>query len=90
MLDKKYALPLPLIGVILAFLKKNTFDDAHRPVLWHQCLLVLVQRYNSGFSDEQKREILGLVSRHRHPEMGLEIERELSGQSESRVDYMEQ
>lgn len=90
MLDKKYALPLPLIEVVIAFFKKNTFDGIHRPVLWHQCLLVLVQRYKNGLSGGQRLEILGLASRHRHPEIGLEIERELSGQSESRTEYMEQ
>ena len=42
-------------------------DSREMPVLWHQCLLVFVQRYKSDIAVEQKEALLGLLRRKSHP-----------------------
>ena len=52
-------------------------DDRHLPVLWHQCLLVFVQRYKEDMSTEQKESIMKLLKKHTHDKITPEIRREL-------------
>lgn len=52
-------------------------DGRHLPVLWHQCLLVFVQRYKEDMSSEQKESLFELMRKHNHDKITPEIRREL-------------
>ena len=47
------------------------------PVLWHQSLLVFVQRYGSDLTPEQKDALLDVVRARPHTQMGPEIRRHI-------------
>ena len=47
LLDKKYALPFRVIDAILEHFMRFKKDDRLLPVVWHQSLLVFVQRYKN-------------------------------------------
>ncbi|XP_006860515.1 PREDICTED: bystin [Chrysochloris asiatica] len=77
LLDKKYALPYRVLdAVVFHFLGFRT-EKRKLPVLWHQCLLTLVQRYKADLSTEQKEALLGLLRLQSHPQITPEIRREL-------------
>lgn len=80
LLNKKYSLPAPVIGSLVRHFASFAKDrDAVLPVLWHQCLLVFVQRYKNEVQDEA-REALRLVMKvHSHHKITPEIRRELFG-----------
>lgn len=96
LLHKKYSLPAPVIGSMVKhfqqFIVSPEKMDMTLPVLWHQCLLVFVQRYKKELKEEA-REILRQVMRiHAHPKITPEIRRELFGLSawkEERVNQGE-
>mmetsp|Transcript_14559 Transcript_14559/g.20766 ORF Transcript_14559/g.20766 Transcript_14559/m.20766 type:complete len:494 (-) Transcript_14559:250-1731(-) len=82
LLNKKYSLPSPVIGSMVrhfaSFMNEGR-KNVTLPVLWHQCLLVFVQRYKNEVQDES-REALRLVMKvHYHPKITPEIRRELFG-----------
>lgn len=52
-------------------------DDRKLPILWHQCLLVFVQRYKEDMSSEQKESLMSLLRKHCHDKITPEIRREL-------------
>jgi len=85
-LNKKYSLPLSAIDAVVEhFLGfKQVADDL--PVLWHQCLLTLVQRYKHDLAKEQKSKILKLITIHHHHEISVEIQREISSSKRNRGD----
>ncbi len=58
LLDKKYALPFRVLDALVAHFLSFRTDKRTLPVLWHQSLLTLVQRYKVDLSSEQK-EALG-------------------------------
>ncbi|EFO98636.1 CRE-BYN-1 protein [Caenorhabditis remanei] len=61
LIDKKYALPYQAVdGVVNHFIRLKT-DERDMPVLWHQCLLALCQRYKNDLSAEQKAAIHELI-----------------------------
>uniref|UniRef100_A0A8R1IAP4 Bystin n=1 Tax=Caenorhabditis japonica TaxID=281687 RepID=A0A8R1IAP4_CAEJA len=61
LIDKKYALPYRAIdGVVNHFIRLKT-DERDMPVLWHQCLLSLCQRYKNDLNAEQKTAIYELI-----------------------------
>ena len=48
LLDKKYSLPVPVIQSIIGhFVRFQDKPGVELPVLWHQALLVFVQRYKN-------------------------------------------
>ena len=49
LLDKKYALPYKVVDSLVFHFIGFKNDSRELPVLWHQSLLVFVQRYNSDF-----------------------------------------
>jgi essential nuclear protein 1 len=80
LLDKKYALPIRVIDSLVKYFAK--FDVPSRleealPVLWHQTLLVFVQRFKQELSQEQKAQLMHLVQQRGHYQIGAEIKREL-------------
>lgn len=88
LLDKKYALPFRVIDALVFHFLKFERDRRVLPVLWHQALLVFVQRYKEDISSEQKEALYGVLRVHLHPKIGPEIRRELQN-SKSRDEETE-
>lgn len=83
LLDKKYALPFRVLDALVAHFLSFRTDKRTLPVLWHQSLLTLVQRYKADLSSEQKEALLELLKAQTHPSISAEIRRELQN-SETR------
>lgn len=83
MLDKKYALPFRVLDALVAHFLSFRSDKRELPVLWHQSLLTLAQRYKADLASEQKGALLELLRVQSHPQISPEIRRELQN-SESR------
>jgi essential nuclear protein 1 len=81
LLNKKYSLPTPVIESLIRHFTSFLQDDRTLPVLWHQALLVFVQRYKHQVQeDAAAREALRVVmKKHFHPKITPEIRRELFG-----------
>lgn len=47
LLDKKYALPYRVVDTLVTHFCSFTHADKRLPVLWHQALLVFIQRYDA-------------------------------------------
>ena len=75
--DKKYALPYRVIDAAVFHFLRFQQDPRPLPVLWHQNLLVFVQRYKEDMSLEQKESLLELIRVKSHPQMSPEIRREI-------------
>ncbi|PAA60468.1 hypothetical protein BOX15_Mlig022562g3 [Macrostomum lignano] len=76
LLEKKYNLPDPVLGQALAhFVAMETDsadhlnEDGRLPVLWHQALLALVERYGDYLSGDERQRLLRLCRQHQHPEI---------------------
>merc|ERR1739838_379273 len=78
LLDKKYALPYRVIDALVYHLIKFQSDNRELPVLWHQALLVFVQRYKEDIASEQKDALLELCKKHNHYKITFEVRRELT------------
>lgn len=78
LLDKKYALPFRVIDALVYHYIKFQSDNRELPVLWHQSLLVFVQRYKEDIASEQKEAILELCKKHHHFKITSEVRRELT------------
>lgn len=82
LLNKKYSLPAPVIkSLIRHFVSFGDNEDAELPVLWHQALLVFVQRYKNEVDVEGKEQLRDLMKVHSHPKITVEVRRELFGSS---------
>lgn len=57
------------------------------PVLWHQALLALAQRYKSDLSSEQKDALMDLIKTHYHDQISPEIRRELTHAAPRDVEF---
>jgi essential nuclear protein 1 len=80
LLDKKHALPYKVLdALVFHFIRlANTHVQGLLPVLWHQSLLVLCQRYAEHLAPEQKDALRDVVRAHPHPQISPEIRRELA------------
>lgn len=80
LLDKKHALPYKVLdALVFHFIRlANTHAQGELPVLWHQSLLVLSQRYAAHLAPEQKDALRDVVRAHPHPQISHEIRRELA------------
>ncbi|KAJ1904481.1 snoRNA-binding rRNA-processing protein [Tieghemiomyces parasiticus] len=77
LLDKKYALPYKVIdGLVFHFLSFKT-EERQLPVLWHQALLTLAQRYKADVTPDQKDALLDLLKYQFHEGISPEVRREL-------------
>jgi essential nuclear protein 1 len=77
LLEKRYALPYRAVdGAVFHFLRFET-DSRELPTLWHQALLIFVQRYKNDISSEQRDALLQLLRKKSHPKITPEIRREL-------------
>lgn len=77
LLDKKYALPYRVLDALVFHFLRFRTEKRELPVLWHQCLLTLVQRYKADLATEQKEALLELLRVQPHPQLSPEIRREL-------------
>jgi essential nuclear protein 1 len=80
LLDKKHALPYKVLdALVFHFIRlANTHVPGTLPVLWHQSLLVLCQRYAAHLAPEQKDALRDVVRKHAHGQIAPEIRRELA------------
>ncbi|XP_046880594.1 bystin [Hypomesus transpacificus] len=83
LLDKKYAVPFRVLDALVAHFLSFRSEKRVLPVLWHQSLLTLTQRYKADLASEQKGALLELLKIQTHPQISAEIRRELQN-SESR------
>jgi essential nuclear protein 1 len=81
LLNKKYSLPKVVVASLIQHFATFTDDDRELPVLWHQALLVFVERYKTMIqTDPAAREALRRVMKaHYHHKITPEIRRELFG-----------
>ena len=80
LLDKKHALPYKVLdALVFHFIRlSNTHAPGTLPVLWHQSLLVLCQRYAAHLAPEQKDALRDVVRKHTHAQITPEVRRELT------------
>ncbi|KAJ2381562.1 snoRNA-binding rRNA-processing protein [Coemansia sp. RSA 2611] len=78
LLDKKYALPYKVVDSLVFHFLRFKQDKRQLPVLWHQSLLVFVQRYKADLTPEQKEALLSLLKAQYHPGISEEIRREIA------------
>jgi len=78
LLEKRYALPYRVIDALVAHFCNFSMDKREMPVLFHQCLLSLAQRYKEDISPEQKQHLFILMQNQSHPKITSEIRRELA------------
>lgn len=83
LLDKKYALPFRVLDALVAHFLSFRSEKRVLPVLWHQSLLTLAQRYKADLASDQKEAVLELLKIQSNPQISAEIRRELQN-SESR------
>ncbi|KAM4701530.1 bystin [Discoglossus pictus] len=86
LIDKKYALPFRVLDALVFHYLAFRSDRRTLPVLWHQCLLTLCQRYKEDMSSEQKEALLELLRIHTHPMVSNEIRRELANSKSRDVE----
>jgi essential nuclear protein 1 len=79
LLNKKYSLPAPVIGSLARHFAGFMNDERTLPVLWHQALLVFVQRYKNEVQDEARESLKLVMKKHFHHKITPEIRRELFG-----------
>ncbi|WWC88467.1 uncharacterized protein L201_003378 [Kwoniella dendrophila CBS 6074] len=83
LLDKKYALPYKVVDALvfhfirLANSQRSRTGEDKLPVLWHQSMLVFVQRYGSDLTPDQKDALLDVIRARPHPTISAEIRREI-------------
>jgi essential nuclear protein 1 len=79
LLNKKYALPVPVISSLVRHFASFLNDDRDLPVLWHQALLVFCQRYKNEVQDQARESLRLVMKKHFHSKITPEIRRELYG-----------
>lgn len=99
LLDKKYALPYRVLDALVFHFVRFTHDPREMPVLWHQALLVFVQRYKHDITHEQCDALLELLRHHTRAGLTEEIRREIvhakprglgQGQGDQEMEAMEE
>jgi len=78
LLDKKYSLPYRVIDTLTKYFVKFQNDPRRLPVIWHQNVLMFVQRYKNDLSPEQKAGLRVVLRKHTHPTITPEVRRELN------------
>jgi len=83
LLDKKYSLPYRVIDSLVRHFVGFTTEERKLPVLWHQALLIFVQRYKEDMTADQKAQLRHLIKHQTHHTITSDIVRELN-ESKSR------
>ncbi|VDN51907.1 unnamed protein product [Dracunculus medinensis] len=91
LIDKKYTLPYRAIDSLLNHFLRFHDEERKLPVLWHQSLLVFVQRYKGEMNKEQRDSLLGLLKAsffvQNHYQITPEIRRELQSCEPARESF---
>ena len=66
LIDKKYCLPYRVLDSLVNYFINFESCRHSLPVLWHQCLLVLVQTYSRDMAVDQKQALTRLTDKQRH------------------------
>jgi len=90
LLDKKYALPFRVIDALVFHFIRFQDDRREMPVLWHQALLVFLQRYKEDITTEQKEAIQELIKKQNHNTVTGEIRREITNSKSRGEVHMEE
>eukprot|EP00698_Gefionella_okellyi_P011963 TRINITY_DN3193_c0_g1_i2.p1 TRINITY_DN3193_c0_g1~~TRINITY_DN3193_c0_g1_i2.p1 ORF type:complete len:369 (-),score=72.51 TRINITY_DN3193_c0_g1_i2:172-1278(-) len=77
LLAKKYALSYSVIDALVVHFMRFLASSSTLPLIWHQCVLLFVQRYRNELTEQQNRGLRELLYRHKHPQISAEIHREL-------------
>lgn len=77
LVEKKYALPFRVLDAMVFHFLKFRREKRVLPVLWHQCFLSFVEIYAADISHEQKDALLELTKHQNHPQMTVEIRRQI-------------
>lgn len=77
LLDKKYALPFKVVDALVMHFARFMNDPREMPVLWHQSMLVFVQRYKQDLIGEQKDILLEVMKKKYHNGITPEVRREI-------------
>jgi essential nuclear protein 1 len=92
MLQKKYSLPTPVLKQLVQYFVSfiHVVDERQLPltVLWHQSLLVFLQRYKGELQD-CRDDLKRLMKQHFHPKITPECRRELFGAQAYKDERME-
>ena len=79
LLNKKYALPVPVIASLVRHFASFINDERELPVLWHQALLTFCERYKNEIKDQARDSLRRVMKMHFHHKITPEIRRELFG-----------
>lgn len=77
LINKKYTLPYMAIDKVVEHFLNFLDTPGPLPVIWHQALLSLAQRYKHDITIAQKESLRKLLSVHHHHMITQEIRREL-------------
>lgn len=88
LLDKKYALPFRVLESLVIHFSRFQDVTIRMPTLWHQSLLVFVQRYKEDMTIEQKEAIRKLIRIQIHDSIGPEVRRELTSPEPRKTETM--
>jgi essential nuclear protein 1 len=78
LLNKKYALPRRVLDALVGHFLNFERETRVLPVVWHQSLLVFVQRYKFEFSPSQRDHLRQLARVQQHYQITPEVLRELA------------
>ncbi|KAJ7981966.1 Bystin [Quillaja saponaria] len=66
LLEKKYALPIPVVDAVVAHFMRFLEDTRMMPVIWHQSLLAFVLRYKNQLKEEDKDSLRVMLEKKKH------------------------
>lgn len=77
LINKKYSLPLRVVNTVCDYFCAFAEDERKMPLIWHQTLLVFIQRYKAELTDKQSKDIRELCKVQNHAQISRDIKREL-------------
>eukprot|EP00854_Cymbomonas_tetramitiformis_P012300 gene12300-14527_t len=84
LLNKKYSLPHKVIDMLVEHYLRFQDEERALPVVWHQSLLTLIQRYKNEMTREGKHKLRELTKVQTHYLISSEIQRELDAVGRAR------
>ena len=86
LLNKKFSLPMRVLDVVSAWFAGFAKDERKMPLVWHQSLLVFVQRYGGQLTEEQAKRVRDVCRVQVHHLVTKDIRRELLRVREQRKE----
>lgn len=77
LINKKYALPYKVLNELLNYFCGFALENREMPVVWHQTILVFVQRYKYELSEIDRHRLSEVLRSHFHHKITPEIRREM-------------